>query len=1038
MVCVDALKYVCSVKPSPGADSLKEYGGEVSVDHEQLVQQIRFGLETIGELNAHHDFERLCLGLARRRIVSNILPATGPVSSGGDQGRDGESHWTNLPAELPGTSAFVALASNERVVLACTTQKTSVPGKIQKDIGKICGTGSAVKRILYFTVTPVPVARRHQLQKKAKKDHKVSLDIWDAAAISEHLADEDLFYLAVSHLKVPASLAPAPSEPAAALPAWYVESRDRWRFERPDHASLGELMDLRALLRYATFNSEARSDLPELIAQARYLMARSEDSDIALRCRYEAVVATYRGLGDMSSAADLARQFLDPVTESATDPGLLEDAFVMLQYMYGNWLRKGKSFSKEELDSYFDHLAQQVDDRVAAADSMKQGMTLRSLSARMALSPVYPGDLHSGDHELVTLDWDGNEETDNRDLGTRREGTPVRDLEMRDLDKGMQLLLDVGREIPGTPLFPVSPVAEFFETMSPFLVDHRLYREIREALDAAVEKSEGKSARGRRAWERASRMLESGQLLGALNEVQEAKLNWWKGDTVEHSVEMSMRISDLYSRIGLPLAAKQYALSAATLAYSATDPAVAHFIPLAFMQASLCDYRSGMWLSSAGLAKAALDAHSSLNEAPGNPDRHPYLMELVEAQLRIYAIARSSVPLCFPLVQPIIASLFGGEWADELEKSAEAVPDDIKYEAESTFADAGSYRTYRWKALGREWEVSCSNNRTSVLATERFVAMLQVVLCEMAGYDPFFPPGRSKVRVLADAPKVSQQATEPAVGAKNPDGILEVHLTPVEQLNAKTAHVEVSAAVLTAVYAASLRRGEDLRAWFEKALDQGLWHKLLSSRPYDETADLLPIAHFEAMARLEMEQPEHPVFPQASELPAFEGYAEGFTAAQHADMIGRRYEKLIPSTRHTVTGLNHDENFRAAADHLRSEGWLDWHLLMAIANIVGNQRLAKEAFFEGDWKKDFSASKAMEMMTRPELQHDVFSPDLFNEAALRRALQIALPATLNVYGLECHTNSIDFTAIFQFLGDRFGYWKDDIDHDDVFSWSSQG
>ncbi len=69
----------------------------------QLAQQIRFGLSTLGENNAHHDFERLCHGLARRRITSNLIPATGPVSSGGDQGRDSESHWTSLPDELPGT-----------------------------------------------------------------------------------------------------------------------------------------------------------------------------------------------------------------------------------------------------------------------------------------------------------------------------------------------------------------------------------------------------------------------------------------------------------------------------------------------------------------------------------------------------------------------------------------------------------------------------------------------------------------------------------------------------------------------------------------------------------------------------------------------------------------------------------------------------------------------------------------------------------------------------------------------------------------------
>ncbi|WP_432245631.1 hypothetical protein ACRB8A_03860 [Arthrobacter sp. G.S.26] len=1001
-------------------------------DHEQLVQQVRFGLETIGELNAHHDFERLCLGLARRRIVSNILPATGPVSSGGDQGRDGESHWTNLPAELPGTSVFVALASTERVVLACTTQKKAVAGKIQKDIAKICGTGSTVKRVIYFTVTPIPVARRHQLQKKAKKDYKVSLDIWDAAAISEHLADEDLFYLAVSHLKVPASLAPAPSAPTPELPSWYIDSRDRWRSDRPNQASLGELMDLRALLRYATFNAEARSDLPELIAHARHLMDSAEDTGMALRCRYEAVVATYRGLQDMASVSDLARQFLDPVTKGAEDPGLLEDAFVMLQYMYGHWLRNGKSFSKEELDSYFDRLAEQVDERLAAAESVRLGMTLRSLSARMALSPASPDDLHTADYEVVTLDWDGTVDTEHHNLRTQHAPVPLRDLE-----KGMQLLLDVGRDIPAAPLYPVAPLAEFFETVSPYLAEHRLYMDVREALDTAVEAAEGKSARGRRAWERANRMLESNQLRAALNEVQEAKLNWWKGDTVEYSVEMSMLISDLYSRMGLPLAAKQYALSAATLAHSTSDPALAAFIPLAFMQASLCDYRSGMWLSSAGLAKAALDVHSSLSKAPGDPDRHPYLSELVESQLRIYGVARSSFPACFSIAKPVVLSLFGGEWVEQLEKTAKVMPNDVEYEPGFIFADAGSDRAYRWKAFGREWEVSCANDRISVLAAERFVAMLQIVLCEMTTYDPFFPPGRSEVKVMADVPKGAKLGTELPAGDHDQDGILQVNLTPVQHLDARTAHVEVSAAVLKTVYAASLRNGVQLRAWFEKAFDQGLWHKLLSSRPYDETADLLPDSAYEAMSRAEEDKPEGPVFPQAPELPAFEGYAEGFTAGRHAEINASRYRKLIPATRHTVAGLNGDDNFRATATRLRSEGWHDWHLLMAIANIAGNERLTREGFFEGDWRKNLSGPTAMDMMTRPELQ-DIASPELFTETELRDGLTFSLTATLNVYELECHTNPIDFTSIFQFLGDRFGYWTDDIEHEDIFLWGSHG
>ena len=54
----------------------------------QITQQIRFALDTLGENNGHHEFEKICFAFGRRRISLNLLPATGPVSSGGDQGRD--------------------------------------------------------------------------------------------------------------------------------------------------------------------------------------------------------------------------------------------------------------------------------------------------------------------------------------------------------------------------------------------------------------------------------------------------------------------------------------------------------------------------------------------------------------------------------------------------------------------------------------------------------------------------------------------------------------------------------------------------------------------------------------------------------------------------------------------------------------------------------------------------------------------------------------------------------------------------------------
>jgi hypothetical protein len=113
----------------------------------------------------------------QHRIVSNLLPATGPVSVAGDQGRDAESHWTDLPAT---TSWFAVLASTDSVVLACTIHKRDVAGKIRRDLSTITAAGTQVNRVIYFTVTAVPIALRHELQMDARATHGIELDIWDA------------------------------------------------------------------------------------------------------------------------------------------------------------------------------------------------------------------------------------------------------------------------------------------------------------------------------------------------------------------------------------------------------------------------------------------------------------------------------------------------------------------------------------------------------------------------------------------------------------------------------------------------------------------------------------------------------------------------------------------------------------------------------------------------------------------------------------------------------------------------------------------
>ncbi len=66
-------------------------GGAMTTNRIGVVSFVRFQLAQLRSKNGHHDFEHVCRHLARATICPRILPATGPVQAGGDQGRDFES-----------------------------------------------------------------------------------------------------------------------------------------------------------------------------------------------------------------------------------------------------------------------------------------------------------------------------------------------------------------------------------------------------------------------------------------------------------------------------------------------------------------------------------------------------------------------------------------------------------------------------------------------------------------------------------------------------------------------------------------------------------------------------------------------------------------------------------------------------------------------------------------------------------------------------------------------------------------------------------
>jgi hypothetical protein len=152
-----------------------------------------------------------------------------------------------------------------------------------------------------------------------------------------------------------------------------------------------------------------------------------------------------------------------------------------------------------------------------------------------------------------------------------------------------------------------------------------------------------------------------------------------------------------------------------------------------------------------------------------------------------------------------------------------------------------------------------------------------------------------------------------------------------------------------------------------------------------------------------------------------------FRGETPAERVPGRYGAFARTLRLTVPLLAREDSVQQAISQLRSEGWKDWHLLMAISNLVVNFRLAKS----GD---DFTDPAVRERILRVEPEDPSeaqIDPTMVTIDALRMNLLISAAATADAYGLQPR-GILSPEEIQHVLATRYSYWEDDAPHDDPF------
>lgn len=1001
---------------------------------------LRFGLAEMAERNAHHEFEHLCREVAAARIASNILPATGPVARGGDQGRDFETFVSYLASEPFPVSAFAARASDETIVFTCTLQESDLPGKIIRDLRKIAEQGSPVDRVYSFFAQPMAVSQRHAVAKRAMTEIGLQLEIVDQHALADFLSDSDLVWVVGEYLHLPVDIGELVTKPPEdERPAWYVEKRDEWRQRYRDGneaATIAELLDIRAGLDFALFNDKGREDI-DAWAQMLAPLKSSPNARTRQLALYSTAVSRYRG----ASAADgdsATREFFARLRD-LNDPAIMDEASTLLSYLApANGL--GLSvIPLEEQTAWRDQLLDHLETLITQSPGPNVRASLIACAAELCVKP-----------DISVL----QPETETESPAEEIVAPPARLLRDDDVDsealegltlyrpeRGMALYEQLVQLLPDAPLFPVRSALDQFDFMSPLLVQFDSFASIRDGLDDAFAAQAGEQAIAARARDRGMRLLQADRNLEALREMHTAKRKWWSGDTKEGTLLACLVISRIYYRLRLAWASKMYALAAGLMAVNSTDGRLSYLFPRGLFLASIADGVGGHWYSMLDTLEDALHAHAEYSSDPWNAALHEEMADACSLCATAYRFSNSTElqPLRQYIESLAAVSVFVRGLDDEraveherVESTAEQfVVDTVNEFSSAIVSDAGATCTAYWSALGFAWQVSWSNDQESSCLGERFVVIAQIVQAEMAHFD--FLPLLTSIRISVGHTDGGESTCELEDTSGHATGDWKITLSKyvpsdnaIRTGNSEELTAEIIACLFTILIRSSARKYSDVEAALRVSLmETDLITKTIAGRPIDELIEK-PQEFFEARSSMPEMLVVGPGTRGNSQLAGFSGAGPGYDKARSMEAIAQRYSNVRRNLPTTLARVLADREVKADFRRLRDEGWLDWQLLSVVSNVVLNYRS------RADVHRPEMREEIERRSRRPESPDDEEVPlERFSYEQMKMHAEVMSVVIFRGWGLEVKLSHPPKGAVTRVLEERYRYLDDDVDHEEI-------
>jgi hypothetical protein len=967
----------------------------------ELRERIRYGLNGMRSRNAHHDFEALSFELARLRVASNLMLATGPVGAGGDQGRDFESYKTYL-AHAFGDGVFIGRTSADVIVGACSLQG-SIRNKIRQDLEKIFSSGEHPHAVYYFCEENVLAGTRHTLQTECRQKFAARLEIFDGNTIANELVEADARWIAESYLFISAE--DLDIEPDNER---YAALRQRWLVEKDGPGNFADFLELREGLRVSYTERSSRGDLEAWLAAMRPLTELEDEGVIRQRARYEYVVAALRGGVAGADVLPMWRAYFDGLSFDSPVK-LISDAAPLFSFAYASAESGQVDISQDDFRALNTRIQVLLDERMEKAESNEERVALLEANLQLGL---FASHLAGEDQQAMKR-------------------------------RALSVLEALVEQAKTTPFFPVTRLGKFFEIYGSAFGGDANFRAMNAQVERIVSERDAASDVAGKARTRAIEYYKSGELLAAIDEFHRARVGWFSHDTIDGSIMAMLLLSDAYLGLGLVYAARYYAAGALFMASLYPDDSIKRHVSRAAFALATTYLAAGEGLAYLISIGQALELHSATAAKAEAWNEHEHVKTCVVNAMIYRTMTRRLAPKLlsavddlirkFPLPKDEVAALMamseGPPWSD---MSATALENVIRQDiGASPFSEA--YHVLRWNALGILWTLTYESGTEHAAALE-LATTLQIVQADLAMLDLMIIP--SDVCIHVSLGNVATPVIRPVSSNDESSWYVIMPATPPSgEIDVTAYAVAIALEILKGVSALPLG---DLERIVRDRFQGGLADRTLSVRPARELANFTPldVELREKLSDADLPAFDPPIVPSESrEMVWKTGPGLNYTPERAKDALQRRYENFLRSVKLTLPKLLADERCRAIIGELRQEGLLDWQILSIISSIVISFQ------DEAQYGKPRGAAdlKEIDARRRARAQREERPDDPKYELAdftannVREYKAFHTVVVMQGWGLENRRRTPDLLAIKKLLDERYANAKDDIEHDDPFA-----